>query len=639
MAESIGGKIRNIAVGILIGFLVIGFAIWGVSDVFTARATNAVLTVGDEEISTQEFDDAFRQELRTLGQDSGQALTNEEAYNQGVHRKVLQQLMTDAIIGVDADDLGIGVNRKSARQVVEEIPAFKDELTGKFSETKLDSLLAQNRITRQDFENDIYRSLRRQQTVPAIIGGLQAPSAYGAQRYKFLTEQRKAEVLTIDANTVADPADPDDETLKSYIAANAATYTAPEYRQFTILRVENFDVTPDLTVSDEDIEAAFIYKQELGEIGSPEKRSLVQITADDEETAKTAAARLMDGEDPAFVSTSLGLIEPQIYTDSLKDDIIDPETADIAFAMEKGEAKTILGSLGFWYAVSVTDITEKEVPDLEANRDEIITSLENDLAEEQIYDITAEIEDAMVDGSTLEEAAAKGGVSVASLDFISRRGVTQDSRVMDGISVIPGVSKDEIILTEIFTNDIGYETDLFQTSTGGWAAIRVDDIIDSQMRPFEEVKADATAAWKTGQINEALDAKMLELAGKAQTGESLQSIADEIGTGASIDDVILVRSTPSQQVGPLVNVGLLEASVGDIKRGEGPKPLTRQIARLDRISANTDIVAGRFEDVIQEQINSAISADIQNAYQNAILKEYPLREYPEKVKSTLGVDN
>jgi len=210
---------------------------------------------------------------------------------------------------------------------------------------------------------------------------------------------------------------------------------------------------------------------------------------------------------------------------------------------------------------------------------------------------------------------------------------------MDGISVIPGVSKDEIILTEIFTNDIGYETDLFQTSTGGWAAIRVDDIIDSQMRPFEEVKADATAAWKTGQINEALDAKMLELAGKAQTGESLQSIADEIGTGASIDDVILVRSTPSQQVGPLVNVGLLEASVGDIKRGEGPKPLTRQIARLDRISANTDIVAGRFEDVIQEQINSAISADIQNAYQNAILKEYPLREYPEKVKSTLGVDN
>ena len=46
MAESIGGKIRNVMVGVLIGLLVVAFAVWGVNDVFTQRAGNSVLTIG-----------------------------------------------------------------------------------------------------------------------------------------------------------------------------------------------------------------------------------------------------------------------------------------------------------------------------------------------------------------------------------------------------------------------------------------------------------------------------------------------------------------------------------------------------------------------------------------------------------------
>ena len=89
MAESIGTKIRNVLVGILIGFLVIGFAIWGVSDVFTPSVSNSAATLGDEKISLQEFDDAMRRELQARAQDSGRALTNQEAYTAGVHTQVL----------------------------------------------------------------------------------------------------------------------------------------------------------------------------------------------------------------------------------------------------------------------------------------------------------------------------------------------------------------------------------------------------------------------------------------------------------------------------------------------------------------------------------------------------------------------
>jgi len=511
------------------------------------------------------------------------------SYAQGLHNRVLQNLLTDTVIGIDADELGVGVNRRVARDVVKDISTFQNELTGEFSEEKLNSILAQNRITRTQFEDDIFRTLRRQQTVPAIIGGLQAPAEYATQRYNFVTEQRKADVLTLTSDAVPAPPEPTDEELKTFIDQNAAAYTAPEYRRVVMLRLEPFDLTPDMEATDEEVRAAFQYKIDLGEIGSPETRSVVQITATDEEAAKKAAEQLARGDDAIAVAAGLGLVDPEIYTDVLKDAILDPETADAAFEMDKGEAKALLGSLGNWYAVGVTNITAAVTPDFEAQEDEIRESLLTDKAKEAIYDFTADIEDAMTDGLTLEEISAKVGWPLSYYDFIDRSGTT------------------------------------------------VDDIIDSTMRPFEEVKTNATTAWKFTKTGEAMDELAAELASKIQTGEDINAVADSIENGASVEEIVIVRAQPPRTLGNSVVLGMLDGQVGAVSRGAGPQGLTRQIAKLTAIVPNQDGLAGQFLDVLQEQATQAISSDLQNAYQQAILRENELREYPEKVRAALGI--
>ncbi len=637
MAEGIGGKIQKTAVGILIGLLVIGFAVWGVSDVFTPQNKNAALSVGDVDISLPEFESDFRRELQARGRDSGQQLTNQEAFDQGIHTQILQRSLIEAVIALDANDLGIGVNRKTARELVKEIPTFQDPITNKFSEKKLDEVLMQNRITRATFENDIYKSLRRQQIVPAIIKGIEAPVAFAEDRYKFLTEQRKAQVLTLSEASVPAPQTPDDEVLKSYINQNAARYTAPQYRRVSLLRLEPVDLTPDIEVTEEQIKAAFDYKIELGELGSNETRSIIQITTSDEATAKQVVDRLNAGEDATAIATSLGLIAPITYTDVEADDIFDPETSKIGFSLEAGKAKSILGSLGNWYAVKVTAINTAQSPNYDDMKAEIKADLLKDLAEEKLYDITGEIEDAMTDGLTLEEISEKVGYGLASLDFIDRTGTSEDGIRLSGINRIPGIAEDETILIAIFTNDLGYQTDLFQTSTGGWASIRVDDIKDEVLRPFETVKDEAIAAWKTEKIDTSINDLMLDLASKAQTGVTLEEIAKEVGNGATLEDVVLVRSNPGTSTGGQVTVGILEGKVGDIKRGRGAVPLTRQIAKITDIIPNQDGLAGQFADVIQEQATNALSSDLQQAYQNAITKENPVQEYEANVRQTLGI--
>ena len=638
MAESIGTKIRNVLVGILIGFLVIGFAIWGVSDVFTPSVSNSAATLGDEKISLQEFDDAMRRELQARAQDSGRALTNQEAYTAGVHTQVLGTLITQRAIDVDATALGIGVNRRTARGFVAEIPAFTDEITGKFSEDKIDAVLRNNRITRDQFERDILLTLRRQQTVPAIISGIDLPTPLAENLYSYVTEQRKASVLTLTEASIEAPQDPGDETIRDYINSNQARFTAPEYRKITFIRLEPVDLAADIALSETDVQDSFQYRIDRGELGTEETRSVVQITATSEDSAQQAAKQLEQGLSPKEIASGLGLVEPLTYDAVSKTDIVDTSAANLAFELDAGKAGAVLGDLGEWLAVHTVYINEATQPVLADMREEIERDLLAELAQEQLFDKTSDSENPIQEGLTIEEIAQQYEVPYSSVDFINRQGALQDGQRLTGLDAIPGIATDETILREIFTAEIDRVTDLFETSTKGWMAVRVDDVIDPVLRPFDDIRSRALANWKTEQIDDLLQEKMLDIASRVQTGETLLNLEAEIGAGASLSDVAMTRGQPDPTLGPQVAVGILDGNIGTVARGPGATPLTRQIAVVTDIIANNDGLAGQFADTVKQQLLNTVSSDIQNAYRQAIFKDNPVNEYPAQIAQTLGVD-
>ncbi len=637
MAESIGGKIRNTLVGILIGMLVLAFAVWGVNDMFTPGANNAVATVGDMEVSTQEFDTLFARELERINSERPEALTNQQAFDQGLQNQILQSMITNTVVKIDADDLGVGVNKSLARREISNIPAFQNELTGEFDENKLNQALARARITRKQFEDDTLSSLRSQQTIPAITGGLVAPANYAAMQYKFLTEQRRASVLTLTPAAVAEPETPSDEVLQAYVDENSVRYMAPEYRRFSMIRVEPFDFTADLEIDPEQVQESFDYRVSTGTIGSPETRSIALITTSDEAKANEAVAQLEAGTDPEVVASGLGLEAPDIYESVGRNGLVDPESSKAAFELAEGEGRAVLGGLGSWNAVYVQGITPAEVPDFEESRAEIEEELLNATALDAIYDLTAEIEDARLDNLPLIEIAERAKVPMSEYPFIDRNGQTQEGIRMSGFSGIPGIAADDTILRTLFTADLGFETDLFETATGGYAMIRVDDIIDRKMKPFEDIREEAMSAYMSEQRAEALRAKAIELTERVRGGESLDALKAEIGDAADLSQTGLVRTNPPEFLGPQVTVGLFDGAVGDVVRGPGAQGITQQIAKLERITASQDGLAGTYLEVLQEQATSSISNDIQNAYQAAIIKENPVQQYPAQIRSVLGL--
>ncbi len=642
MAQTIGGKIRGAFVAVLVGLLVLAFAVWGVNDIFVPGVRNAVVSVGDASVSTRDFNRDLQSRLREIATQRGEGLTNEEAYQQGVHRDLLGQYQVQLAIEKDAQDLGVGVNRADAKAFIEAIPAFRSEITQEFDRSKLEQALAQNRngYSKKNFEEDVLRDLRRVQTVEAIVGGIQAPSGFAKRQFDFLSEQRRATVLTINKDAVPTPETPSDEVLQAYLDQNAVRYTAPEYRQVTMIRLEPSGYLPDVAgeITEKDVQDEFDSRIARGTLGTRGTRDVIVLTAPDKATAETAATRLAAGEDATLVASALGLLSPDRFDGVEKNQLLNSATDDAAFALKEGEAVASENGLGGWEAVYVPNVTPATTPDFSSIEPEIRRSLGEEKAKAKIFDISKEIDTRLINGDTLEAIATELNLPMESYDYIDRLGNTQDGLVMNGSSRIPGIAQDDELLRLIFTEDIGFDSEIHPTTQEGIVAFRVTDVIDSTVRPLEDVRDQVVSAWKNEQIREALTERGLALAQEIRDGKTLESLAEELGSAASIGERGISRAQPPRDISGAVVVDLLTSDVGDLARGVGAAPLTYTLARLDSITPNSDGLAGEILETVQSNISAEISVDIQNAYRLAILKEHELREYPQQVRAIMGIE-
>lgn len=659
MADSTSSKSRNVVIAILVGLLVLAFALWGSEDVFNPQAQSTVLTIGEEEVSAQEFRRLYDQELRAYSLERGVNLTNEQALAQGIPSQILGQILSRKIMLVDATDLGIGYNARSARNELSKLDVFKDPITGEYSIDQLRTILATQNppLSTEQYANLLVEDMRISQTRPAIVRGVQLPGEFAETFYNFILESREASVLTLSDKIIPPAPEPTDEQLKTFIAENINQFTAPEYRRVTMIRLEPHDFRlmddnaliglgsvdsakaahNNIFVTEGEIEAQYEVTVASDNLAKAAKRSLTVFTAENEETAKTIAEKLDEGLTAAEITTLLGLNDPTTYDDVESEAILDPNVAEAAFEMKEGDVQTLIGGFDRWVAVQVTAATEAFKPARATIEDEVVKTIFDINSQGVIYDKMDLVQREIEDGRSLEEAAELSKLPFSSMPFVDRFGSTPDELSLRGSNRLPGVATDDEILKFIFTANPEIEVDTFDTSTGGRAMIRVDAVIEQTPRTFEESKTRAILLWKQDYQETALDDLMQSLGDRVVDGESLEDVAADLAEGAIISDFTLTRTQQEQALGNQVWAGIIESEEGDVTRGFGPQTLTRQIAVLNKVVPNAEPIPATEQSLIQDRLTTEIVGDIMRAYQNSVTEDYPYSENQERVRQILGI--
>jgi peptidyl-prolyl cis-trans isomerase D len=520
---------------ILIAGLVLSFAVWGVSDVFTGFRADMVASVGSSDISIAEFQRQLDLAVRQFNQQYGQQLTVDQARGTQIPNDVLGRLVSDATLNDAAHRLGLGISNQTLAQQIVADPTFHGT-TGNFDKAYFTQVLRSAGLTEDAYMAELRASYIRQQISDALSGGTLAPDAYLRALHEYQSEERKISYVVLTPTLVGDVGDPSDGALKAYFDAHKADYRAPEYRALSILRMAPTDLAKPDEVSDEDAKKA--YDAALATtFTKPELRKVEQIVFKDKADADAAVASLAAGKtfDDLVGERKLKPADVDLGTIA-RDKIIDPAVAEAAFGLAATGVSGIVDGRFGPVMVRVSSIEPAKVTSFDDAKADVKKTVATQRAAAEIADQRDVVVDARAGGSTLAEVGKKYGLDLIAIAAVDKTGADEKGQP---IKDLPG---GPALVTAAFASDVGTDNEPIAIE-GGFVWFDVTAVTAEHDRELADVRDKAIAAWKRDQVDTKLAAKAGEVRDRIAKGEDIAKIAAEMSLEVKTADKV-TRATP-----------------------------------------------------------------------------------------------
>lgn len=625
MLAAIRAFAKTWVAAVLFGILIISFALWGIRDVFRGRISDAVIVAGSRTMNSAQYKREFDQQKSRLEQQYGQPIPTEVAAANGLDTQVLQGLATRESFAELLRKIGLQPSDKLVVAEIEKIPAFFDQVSGRFDKKSYAQRLADNGLTVPAFEQMIRDDIAQQHLMMGVASGLAMPRAYTAMAAVYGLENRDVALIQVGPSSVAQPAAPTDEQLTAFMKENAAQLLRPEFRALSVVRFSPDQVQPG-PVDEAEVMKRYNFRKDT--LSKPETRTVVQIPAKDAAAAAQITARLAKGEAPAAIARSLG-VDAITYPQKPQSAIPDRKVAAAAFQMKQGQVQTVQGDLG--QAVVRVD---QVVPGHEVTLAEIRPALEaevrKDAATAKVDALSQTYDDAHAKGATLAEAAQKAGVPVISIPPVAKQGLDQQAKPVPGLS--------QKLLETAFSLPAGGESELVDAGNGEYFAVRVEKVIPPAVPPLAEIKPQLTKAWTMRELAKRMEAKAGELLARVKKGESLDAVAASAGlkvthlTGLS-------RQTAAQN--PAASQEVL-ANTFSGKQGDAfsarDKEFGYVVGKIESVKIADATALAQAAEQVRPQMSMAFLRELEEAARNGARAKIKPRIDTDRARAALGLE-
>jgi len=628
MLNSLRNASRSWVAKALLLLLVASFAVWGVSTSLVATDANTVMTVGDQEVSAQEFALAYQRQVSALGRQFGMQLTPEQARAFGLDQQVYSQLAAGAALDQLSADMGLGLSQDRLAMLIAEDPAFQSS-NGQFDRNLFTSRLRNAGLREDDYITERSKVAVRSQVVEAVSDGFAPPQVMLDALRQYRDETRSVEYLLL-SNANIDPVKaPADDVLAAWFEGVKARYRAPELRTFTYVTLQPADLADPSSVTDDQARAE--YERRKDSFTTHGVRTIEQLTYPSREMAEAAAAQLAEGN-----TTFDRLITDQGKTASdvllgqfSKDNMPDPALAEAAFSIstEGGTTGVVDGAFGA-VILRVTDITSETTKTFEEVEGEIRQQLALSTGSQQLMDTHDRFEDIRASGATLEEAARELNLTVATATADSSGNDQQGNR----IDSLPAA---DTLLTDVFRTEPGAQPMPVSLANNGYVWFEVGEISPERDRTLEEVRERVVTDWTADQQREALGARATELKQRVEAGETLAAIAEDLGVAVETKQG-LRRNGEDVTFGPEAISALFAGPVGLVASAVGADGESRLLIKVtDSQQAPADALSG--DEPLQRLAQSA-GDDMLDQMVNRLQNDYGVsinQAVAEQVVSTI----
>lgn len=574
MLDTLRDSAKSWLAKLLIGLLVLSFAIWGISGNLLTVGGGNIATVGDQKVTAIEFENAYRRRLDALGRQLGRPITPAQGAAFGVPGQVLGQLVAEAALNEVAQNLNLGISDAELLKVIQRDPSFQNA-SGGFDRNRLAQLLSANQITEDEFVESRRLLARRQQLAEGLAGAMSAPEVFVEAVHRHTNETRVVRYLDLGLELAGDIPDPDDAALEAFYEDNKSEFRAPEYRTVGIL-----EVTPEKIARPEEVSADAVrdaYERSQNRFGEPEKRRILQISFDSAEAAAEAAAKLASGTtfEDLLAERSLTVEDADLGLIA-RDALFDSAIANAAFTLAEGETSGAIDGRLSDVILKVSEVQPARTRPLEEVEDTLRQELAEATAEREVLDLHDEVEDARAGGATLAEVAGRFSLSVEKLAPFDSAGKDKD-----GSEIKLPEARD--FISEVFQSDVGVENDPLQVGRRGFLWFEVEEVTPERDRELGEVRDQVVERWKSGKRAEKLNEIAKSAKDELDGGKTLDDVAMGLGVEVKTSEPV-TRGNPSGDLTAEAVSAAFSGPTGTIASAEG-KDGHRLLLVVDEISA------------------------------------------------------
>ena len=509
---------------IILGLVILSFALAGVGSYIASPSEQLAAEVNGESISRAEFDQAYQNERARLESQFGAAfnqLAADPSYMAQFRSNVLDRMIGERLLDQAAENYGL---RVSDAQVKSQILGMQEfQVDGRFDNERYLAVLYRANLQPAQFRDMIRNDLTRRQLQQALLGSEFALPSEAELLVKLNQQTRDVRYVTVPVAQFANQEAPSEEDLLAYYEERKNTFRTEESVDVEYIVVDAEKIAASIEVSEEDIQQFYDANQLT--YSQPEKRKVAHILVADEAKAEELLAKINQGEEFATLaeSESEDTFSGQEggELDWFESGVMAPEFDAASFALvNNGDVSEVVKTEFGYHLIKLLDVQESQAQPLEEVKEQISQRLQQEQAQDAFYEqaqrlaeVSFEIPDSLVD------VASETGLEVETVKGLTRASAN-------------GALGEPQVINQLFNLDFiaeGLNSDAIQLSGNSSIVVRVMAHQASEVKPYEEVKAQINTALTQSRSTKAAQDYADSLIAALESGEDLDALLYEQG--------------------------------------------------------------------------------------------------------------
>jgi len=610
MLQNLRDNSRGVISFILIGFLVIIFALTGVDALFNWDTSgNKAASVNGEKVTEVDVARAISMQKQQMINRYGEQVPAEFLTDEYLRKPVLENLIQRRVLAQAAEDSGMVVGNSFLSEQIATAPQFKNE-QGEFDNTRY-----QQTLRNMGFTHSTYTKLLGDELV---INQLQA----GISSTAFTTSSQLDDVIAlsfqtrdlryaiIPAEKVRASVSVDDTEVQAHYNANPQTFTSQEQVAVDYIDLNVADLAKGVSVSEEQIRQQ--YEQNIAAfVASPERQAAhILIEGDKPEKVKTVADKIAAGEDFAKIaqelSDDLGSKDLGGDLGFSKGDAFPKEFEAALAALKVGEVSAAVKTDAGIHFIKLLAEKGSQAPTFEEQRASIEEQLKRAEAENLFVAQLEKLKELSFNADSLADVAKELDVKVQNSGLFDRSGGKD-------------LASDAKFIEAAFSAEVlqeGNSSDVIELDTTRVVVLKKTEHKPSQLRPLVDVKEQIVNLLKDQKARALLTEQGNALVASLNAGtafeEAAKTVGAEVKTAKAVSrnnseiDSDVVRyafSLAKPQVGKAIAGGVMTLK-GDFA-----------VVSLDAVTAGNNLVTPEQKTAILAQLASIYGQNDFDSYQ------------------------